>query len=116
MHKVDFGKETCSRKLYRGCVMFLQHYTEAGNIFGRKVAFSENIKIHLLDDLTVKRSSDFINHCQDGNGLRAEKTRRTDLTEKVWGPAHELAFWGRRSYYGVDKTYILQIMKAQHYK
>ena len=74
------------------------------------------IKIQRLNELTVKRSSDFINDCQDGKGLRTEKTRWTDLTEKVCGPAHELAFWGRRSYYGVNKTYILQIMKAQHYK
>ena len=57
MNKVDFRKETFSRKLYRGCVMFLQHYTGAGNIFGRKVAFSENIKIQLLDDLTVSRAA-----------------------------------------------------------
>ena len=41
MNKVDFRKETCSRKLYRGYVMFLQHYMEAGIIVGRKVAFTE---------------------------------------------------------------------------
>ena len=51
--------------------MFLQHYTEAGNIVHRKVAFSENIKIQLLDDLTVKQSSDFINDCLDGRELHA---------------------------------------------
>ena len=51
--------------------MFLQHYTEAGNIFGRKVAFSENIKIQLLDDLTVKQSSEFINDCPGGRELHA---------------------------------------------
>ena len=51
--------------------MFLQHYTEAGNIFCRNVTISENIKIQLLDDLTVKRSSDFINDCLDGRELRA---------------------------------------------
>ena len=51
--------------------MFLQHYTEAGNIVHRKVAFSENIKIQLLDDLTVKQGSDFINDCQDGRELHA---------------------------------------------
>ena len=36
-----------------------------------KSRFSENIKIQLLDDLTVKRSSDFINDCLDGRELRA---------------------------------------------
>ena len=41
MHKVDFGKETCRRKLYHGWVMFLQHYMEAGISFVRKVALSE---------------------------------------------------------------------------
>ena len=41
MHKVDFRKETCSKKLYRGDVMFLQHYMEAGISFVRKVAFTE---------------------------------------------------------------------------
>ena len=51
--------------------MFLQHYTEARNIFGRKVAFSGNIKIQLLDDLTVMQGSDFINDCQDGKELHA---------------------------------------------
>ena len=71
MNKVDFRKETCSRKLYRGCDMFLQHYTEARNIFGRKVAFSENIKIQLLDDLTVKQGSEFINDCPGGRELHA---------------------------------------------
>ena len=71
MNKVDFRKETCSRKPYRGCVMFLQHDTEAGNIFGRKVAFSENIKIQLLDDLTVKQGSELINDCPDGRELHA---------------------------------------------
>ena len=71
MHKVDFGKETCRRKLYRGCVMFLQHYMEAGDSVRRNVAFSENIKIQLLDDLTVKQGSDFINDCPGGRGLRA---------------------------------------------
>ena len=51
--------------------MFLQHYMEAGISFRRKVAFSENIKIQLLDDLTVKQSSDFINDCLDGRELHA---------------------------------------------
>ena len=51
--------------------MFLQHYMESGNIFGRKVAFSENIKIQLLDDLTVKQGSDFINDCPGGRELHA---------------------------------------------
>jgi len=51
--------------------MFLQHYTEVGNIFGRKVAFSENIKIQLLADLTVKQGSDFIYDCLDGRELHA---------------------------------------------
>ena len=51
--------------------MFLQHYTEAGNIVGRKVAFSENIKIQFLDDLTVKQGSEFINDCPDGRELHA---------------------------------------------
>ena len=41
MHKVDFGKETCKRKLYRGWVMILHHYMEAGISFVRKVALSE---------------------------------------------------------------------------
>ena len=71
MHKVDFGKETCSRKLYHGWVMFLQHYMEDGISFGRKVAFSENIKIQLLDDLTVEQGSDFINDCPGGRELHA---------------------------------------------
>ena len=71
MHKVDFRKETCSRKLYRGDVMFLQHYMEAGISFGRKVAFSENIKIQRRDELTAKHGSDFINHGRDGIRLRA---------------------------------------------
>ena len=71
MHKVDFGKKTCSRKLYRGDVMFLQHYMEAGISFGRKVVFSENIKIQLIDDLTVKKGSDLNNDCQDGRELHA---------------------------------------------
>ena len=44
---------------------------EAGISFGRKVAFSENIKIQLLDDLTVKQGSDFINDCLDGRELHA---------------------------------------------
>ena len=39
MNKVDFRKETCSKKLYRGCVMFLQHYMEAGDSVRRNVAF-----------------------------------------------------------------------------
>ena len=95
--------------------MFLQHYTEAGNIVFRKVTISENIEIQLLDDLTVKQGSDFID-CQDGRELHAKITCRTDLTEKGWGPAHELAFWGRRSYEGVHETYILQLKEAQHYK
>ena len=94
--------------------MFLQHYTDAGISFGRNVTISENIKNQRLDKLTARHGSDFINNCQDGKGLRAEKTRWTDLTEKVCGPAHELAFWGRKSYYGVNKTYILQIKEAQY--
>ena len=44
---------------------------EAGISFGRKVVFSENIKIQLLDDLTVKQGSDFNNDCQDGRELHA---------------------------------------------
>ena len=51
--------------------MFLQHYMEAGISFGRKVAFSENIKIQLLDDLTVKEGSELINDCPDGRELHA---------------------------------------------
>ena len=71
MNKVDFRKETGSKKLYRGDVMFLQHYMEAGISFDRKVAFSENIKNQRLDKLTARHGSDFINNCQDGKGLRA---------------------------------------------
>ena len=51
--------------------MFLQHYMEAGDSVRRNVAFSENIKIQLLDDLTVKQGSDFINDCLDGRELHA---------------------------------------------
>ena len=71
MNKVDFRKETGSKKLYRGDVMFLQHYMEVGISFGRKVEFSENIKIQLLDDLTVKQGSEFINDCPVGKELHA---------------------------------------------
>ena len=44
---------------------------EAGISFGRKVVFSENIKIQLIDDLTVKQGSDLNNDCQDGRELHA---------------------------------------------
>ena len=51
--------------------MFLQHYMEAGDSVRRNVAFSENIKIQLLDDLTVKQGSEFINDCPVGKELHA---------------------------------------------
>ena len=44
---------------------------EAGDSVRRNVAFSENIKIQLLDDLTVKQGSDFINDCPGGRELHA---------------------------------------------
>ena len=44
---------------------------EAGISFGRKVVFSENIKIQLLDDLRVKQGSDFHNDCLDERELHA---------------------------------------------
>ena len=67
---------------------------EAGISFGRKVAFSENIKIQRRDELTAKHGSDFINHGRDGIRLRAQRTHRADLAEKVWGPTYELALRG----------------------
>ena len=96
MNKVDFGKETCRRKLYRGCLMFLQHYTDAGISFGRNVTISENIKNQRLDKLTARHGSDFINNCQDGKGLRAEKTRWTDLTEKGLGASTRISVLGEK--------------------
>ena len=54
------------------------------------------IKVQRLDELTAKRSSDFINDCQDGKGLRAEKTRWTDLTEKGLGASTRISVLGEK--------------------